>query len=852
MKKAFHIIPILSAVLLMSCQQETVSSLKIQEEVTEVSHYVPGKAVVKVSAALAEKLEAEGNGDGIIPGGTMKRTFQPGGKYEKRMRKEGLHLWYNVEFDESVPLTKAGDDLRDIEGIELVEYVPAIKVHDETPVFNDPELKKQWHYKNAGNVVTGLQEGCDINVTPAWERGIVGNENVIVAVIDSGVDVAHEDLKDNIWQGTDDKGNIINGYNAFQENHKINPEDHGTHVAGTIAAVNNNGIGVSGIAGGDAAAGKKGVKIMSCVIFDGDHMGNEAQALVWAADNGAVIAQNSWGYLSGNNLKDTPEYTKKAIDYFVKYAGCDEDGNQLPDSPMKGGVAIFASGNDGLPVGYPASYENCVAVSSVAGDYEMAYYSNFGDWVDIMAPGGDTQKNQMVLSTVPNNSYDRMQGTSMACPHVSGVAALIVSEFGGPGFTREDLIDRLLKTASDISLPANEMGHGLVNASAAVAHYGEFKPNVPGFAKYEELSGTALTLKYIMPEDNNGVECRNVEIYWSETPFEQISESMNKRTIATGIDYNAGDTLAFTVDGLAENTEYHFSVMGIDVLDYTSELSENISITTRGNLPPEIVALDGTEHTFKQYMWTKLKFKINDPEKEEFEVKYENATDAESFYYEDGMYYLVIDSKLASAGSYSSRIIATDARGNSSECNLAFVIEENTVPVLSAEMENMIFSSKSVTKKVTLSNHIADADGEELTYKVISSDENVVKVSVMRGEISLTSAGFGDATVTVTATDAMATSVQTSFRVVVRDGSREFDLYPNPVTDGKLHIRASNAAEADVKIISSSGAVVYENKVIPDPFNPAVEDVSGLAPGVYNVKVTNNLGKVFTQNIVVL
>ena len=79
MKKAYHIIPILSAVLLMSCQQETVSSLKIQEEVTEVSHYVPGKAVVKVSAALAEKLEAEGNGDGIIPGGTMKRTFQPGG-----------------------------------------------------------------------------------------------------------------------------------------------------------------------------------------------------------------------------------------------------------------------------------------------------------------------------------------------------------------------------------------------------------------------------------------------------------------------------------------------------------------------------------------------------------------------------------------------------------------------------------------------------------------------------------------------------------------------------------------------------------------------------------------------------
>ena len=851
MKKAFHIIPILSAILLMSCQQETVSSIKIQEEAAEMNHYVPGKAVVKISDALAEKLEAEGNGDGIIQGGTMKRTFQPGGKYEKRMRKEGLHLWYNVEFDESVPLTKAGNDLLNIEGIELVEYIPMIRVLDDAPVFNDPDLKKQWHYKNAGNVVTGLQEGCDINVTPAWERGVVGNENVIVAVIDSGVDVAHEDLKDNIWQGTDDKGNIINGYNAFQENHKINPEDHGTHVAGTIAAVNNNGIGVSGIAGGDAAAGKKGVKIMSCVIFDGEHMGNEAQAIVWAADHGAVIAQNSWGYIPENKLTDTPGVMKSAIDYFTKYAGCDEDGNQLPDSPMKGGVAIFASGNDGLPVGYPASYEKCVAVSSVAGDYEMAYYSNFGDWVDIMAPGGDTQKNQMVLSTVPNNSYDRMQGTSMACPHVSGVAALIVSEFGGPGFTREDLIDRLLKTASDISLPANQMGSGLVNASAAVAHYGEDKPNVPEFAKYEELSGTALTLKYTLPEDNNGVECRNVELYWSETPFEEISESMNRSVLTAGM-RNPGDTLAFTIEGLSENTEYYFSVLGIDALGYTSGLSENEHIKTRGNLPPVIDALDGTEHTFKQYMWTKLRFKIADPESEGFEVEYENATEAESFYYEDGTYYLVIDSKLAPAGSYNSKIIATDSRGNSSECGLSFTIEANTVPVLSAEMGNMIFSSKSTTKKVTLSEYIKDADGEELKYTVTSSDESVVKVSVMKDNLSVTSAGFGEAIVTVTATDAMATYVQSSFRAVVRDGSRDYDLYPNPVTDGKLHVRGSNNSEADLKIISSAGAVVYENKVIPDPFNPAVEDISSLAPGVYNVQVTNSLGKVFTQNIVKL
>ena len=207
---------------------------------------------------------------------------------------------------------------------------------------------------------------------------------------------------------------------------------------------------------------------------------------------------------------------------------------------------------------------------------------------------------------------------------------------------------------------------------------------------------------------------------------------------------------------------------------------------------------------------------------------------------------------MAPAGSYNSKIIATDSRGNSSECGLSFTIEANTVPVLSAEMGNMIFSSKSTTKKVTLSEYIKDADGEELKYTVTSSDESVVKVSVMKDNLSVTSAGFGEAIVTVTATDAMATYVQSSFRAVVRDGSRDYDLYPNPVTDGKLHVRGSNNSEADLKIISSAGAVVYENKVIPDPFNPAVEDISSLAPGVYNVQVTNSLGKVFTQNIVKL
>lgn len=836
--------------MLISCQQDAVTSGEVPADEAKMDHYVPGKAVVMVTEALAERLEA-GQGTELIAGATARRTFSHGGRYEERMRKEGLHLWYDVEFDESAPLTKAGDDLSNIDGVEFVEYVPVMVFQDETPVFNDPDLRKQWHYRNAGNPVTGLVEGCDINVTPAWEKGIVGSEKVVVAVIDSGVDVNHEDLKDNIWQGTDENGKTINGYNAILGNSNINPEAHGTHVAGTIAAVNNNGIGVSGIAGGNAAAGIKGVRIMSCEIFEGDNLGNEADALVWAANHGAVIAQNSWGYLPSNNLTDSPEYIKKAIDYFNTYAGCDEDGNQLPDSPMKGGVAIFAAGNDALQEGYPASYEGCVAVSSVAGDYELAYYSNYGDWVDIIAPGGDAAKGQEILSTIPDNGYGRMQGTSMACPHVSGVAALILSEFGGQGFTRQQLIDRLLKTAADISLPAKQMGHGLVDASAAVAHYGEHMPNIPEFAEYEELSGTALTLKYIMPEENEGVRCASVDLYWSEEPFEQVTESLSRITLKT-VRMSAGDTLVFTVEGLSKNTEYHFAAASHDFFGYASGLSESVSVTTRDNLPPVIEALDGTEHTFRQYMWTKLKFRVSDPENALEEVRYENATSGEEFSHEDGLYYLIIDAKKIPAGSYASKIVAVDNEGKSAECTVSFVVEENIAPVQTSVMADLVFSSKSAAKTLNLSEYFKDDDGETLKYTVTSSDESVVKVSVAKENLTLTAAKFGETVITVTAEDAMAAKAVATFRVLARDGSREYDLYPNPVTDGKLYVRASEASEAELKIVGSSGAVVYESNVVPDPFSPAVEDISALLPGVYSVQVTGKSGKVFTQNIVKL
>ena len=147
-------------------------------------------------------------------------------------------------------------------------------------------------------------------------------------------------------------------------------------------------------------------------------------------------------------MKGTPESLKAAVDYFEQYAGKDENGKQV--GPMDGGVVILAAGNENRD--WSANmYEKMISVGALAPDYYRAYYSCYGDWVDICAPGGDYKKGSQIVSTLPGNKYGKMQGTSMACPHVSGVAALIASKNGGPGFTNTQLKKLLLEHTTDVS-----------------------------------------------------------------------------------------------------------------------------------------------------------------------------------------------------------------------------------------------------------------------------------------------------------------------------------------------------------------------------------------------------------------
>lgn len=409
-----------------------------QEEIDRAI-YIPGSVIVKLTSDAADAVEknAEGQLGKVSESLGFKhaeRLFPDAGEYEPLHRKYGLHLYYIVDFDSSLPLAKAQEILGSLDGVEATEKRNMIC---RTEATNDPGYSYLWEYSGK----------YSINVEEAW-RYTTGDPSVIVCVVDGGINRKHEDLEWNCGS---------TNWNFVRNNSNVTSDDHGCHVAGTIAGVRNNGKGLAGIAGGDYAAGKKGVTLMSAQVFQGNNSASSFQrAIVWGADNGAVISQNSWGnsYDLDNDGKLSAyekEYALRdritssmasAIDYFIDNAGCDKDGNQKPGSPMKGGLVVFAAGNDGITNGVPAAYRPVIAVGSSGMTGELSYFSNYGDWVDICAPG------ENIYSCVASGSYDRMQGTSMACPHVSGALALLLSQFGGEGFTNEDLKDILLQGAN--------------------------------------------------------------------------------------------------------------------------------------------------------------------------------------------------------------------------------------------------------------------------------------------------------------------------------------------------------------------------------------------------------------------
>ena len=324
---------------------------------------------------------------------------------------------------------------------DIVKFAEPNYTYRASVVPNDTRFGEQWNLSI-------------INANLAWDV-TVGSSGVIVAVIDSGVDYNHSDLSANIWNnpdevpgnGIDDDGNgytdDYRGWNFVASNNNPmddDPDGHGTHVSGIIAATTNNNLGVAGL------TWRCLLMPLKALDYDGYGLASDiADAIIYAADNGADVINISLGDYNHS------ETVLEAIEY----------------AHQRDCIIIASSGNDGLEgVSYPAAYPYVIAAGATNSSDSIASYSDYGNEIDVSAPGGGVF--QGILSTTKFNTYGYMLGTSMASPHVAGLAALIRSIY--PTLTARAVERQIESTCDDKGITGWDKfyGFGRINAQNAV------------------------------------------------------------------------------------------------------------------------------------------------------------------------------------------------------------------------------------------------------------------------------------------------------------------------------------------------------------------------------------------------
>lgn len=358
---------------------------------------------------------------------------------------------YSFELPDAVPV---GAAVRRYERHPDVAYAePDYLVAPTSPLTpDDPSYPQLWGLNNTGQ--TGGVADADIDAPEAW-AATVGSASTVVAVIDEGVQISHPDLRDNVWTNPgeiagnavddDENGYVddVHGWDFYSDDASVYDgieDDHGTHVAGTIAATGGNGEGITGV------AWRAQVMPLKFLGPDGGSVSDAAAALDYAVANGASISNNSWG---------GAEYSRTLRDAIARAGSA-------------GHLFVAAAGNDGLDLAttpsYPAAYDlpNIISVAATDHADRLASFSNYGSTsVDLGAPGVG------ILSTLPNGGYGRYSGTSMAAPQVTGVAALLLS--ADPTLELAELRSRILTTVDPVpSLVGRVATGGRLNAAQAL------------------------------------------------------------------------------------------------------------------------------------------------------------------------------------------------------------------------------------------------------------------------------------------------------------------------------------------------------------------------------------------------
>ncbi len=507
----------------------------------------------------------------------------------------------NASTKKKIPRTKVSvvklpKELSVEEAIELYEASSEIEYAEpdfivkpsQTTSADDPDYPKLYGLNNTGQ--TGGTADADIDAPEVWYT-TSGNANTIVAVIDEGVDINHGDLKNNIWTNPgetasnkidDDKNGYVddvNGWDFYNNDATVydsgDGDKHGTHVAGTIAAEGNNSLGVVGV------NWKAKVMPLKFLGPNGGYTSDAVEALNYTLAKGAKISNNSWG---GGG------YSQTLLDAINK-------------ADTSGHLFVAAAGNDGRnndsTPSYPASYNSANIISVAATDSKdsLASFSNYGSTsVDVAAPGVS------ILSTLPDSTwaaygyigdtYGSYSGTSMATPHVSGVAALLKSK----NTSADDAIlkDQILKYVDAKSnLSGKMVSGGRLNASGALSGASTAPPSdttPPETTIDSGSSGTvtssSTSFGFSSSESGSKFECRLDGGSWSActSPKEYTSLSNGNHTFEVRATDSAGNTdstpasRTWTVDTTSSSDTTKPMVSSVSPTDGAYSVARNTSV----------------------------------------------------------------------------------------------------------------------------------------------------------------------------------------------------------------------------------------------------------------------------------
>ncbi|MBI2933694.1 MAG: S8 family serine peptidase [Planctomycetes bacterium] len=402
---------------------------------------------------------------------------------------------------------EAREAARELAGHPDVEYVePNFVVNTLDQIPNDPSFSQLWGLHNTGQ--TGGTPDDDIDAPAAWDLG-TGSAQVVVAVIDTGIDYRHPDLTANVWvnsdeipgNNVDDDGNgyvdDIHGYDFFnRDSDPLDDHFHGTHVSGTIGGVGNNGVGVAGVCWT--------VRLMGLKFLGGGGSGDTGgaiSAIQYAINNGAHVMSNSWG--GGAYSQALQDAITAAYDAGIVF------------------VAAAGNSNTDLPM-YPAACDHVITVSAVDHNDMKASFSNYGLNIDVAAPGVN------VFSTKLSNTYGAASGTSMACPHVSGLAALLKSR---NAMLTVDQVESVLKaSADDRGDPGWDTiyGAGRINAHQAMQMVDQGQVDLPTAIITSPVQGQTLfgtSVNVVGTAGGIGFASFTVEFSGSGMPWTVLSSS---------------------------------------------------------------------------------------------------------------------------------------------------------------------------------------------------------------------------------------------------------------------------------------------------------------------------------------